>query len=107
MHRDNDRQAGPCTPPDDDVFVHGLGVEVGRDHDGSCRALAGTGSTVGRWLAPTSSKRTSFGEDGKIPVVDEFDTAIIQHLQTHARQTNRELARAVGIAPSTCLERVR
>ncbi len=39
--------------------------------------------------------------------VDELDTAIIEHLQTDARQTNRELARAVGIAPSTCLERVR
>lgn len=39
--------------------------------------------------------------------VDELDAAIIQHLQQDARQTNRELARAVGIAPSTCLERVR
>lgn len=29
------------------------------------------------------------------------------HLQADARQTNRELARTVGIAPSTCLERVR
>jgi DNA-binding Lrp family transcriptional regulator len=40
-------------------------------------------------------------------VVDELDAAIAQHLQTNARQTNRELARALGIAPSTCLERVR
>ncbi|MEU4558679.1 Lrp/AsnC family transcriptional regulator [Actinoplanes sp. NPDC023936] len=39
--------------------------------------------------------------------MDELDTAIVEHLQTNARQTNRELARAVGIAPSTCLERVR
>jgi DNA-binding Lrp family transcriptional regulator len=39
--------------------------------------------------------------------VDELDSAIIRHLQTDARQTNRDLARAVGIAPSTCLERVR
>lgn len=39
--------------------------------------------------------------------MDELDAAIIQHLQTNARQTNRELARAAGIAPSTCLERVR
>ena len=39
--------------------------------------------------------------------MDELDSAIIQHLQTNARQTNRDLARAVGIAPSTCLERVR
>ncbi|GAA3645524.1 Lrp/AsnC family transcriptional regulator [Nonomuraea antimicrobica] len=28
-------------------------------------------------------------------------------LQTDARQSNRELARQLGIAPSTCLERVR
>lgn len=39
--------------------------------------------------------------------MDELDSAIVAHLQTDARQTNRELARAVGIAPSTCLERVR
>jgi DNA-binding Lrp family transcriptional regulator len=39
--------------------------------------------------------------------VDELDAAIVRHLQQDARQTNRELARAVGIAPSTCLERVR
>ena len=42
-----------------------------------------------------------------MPLVDELDSAIVGHLQTNARQTNRELARAVGIAPSTCLERVR
>jgi DNA-binding Lrp family transcriptional regulator len=39
--------------------------------------------------------------------VDELDAAIVGRLQTDARQTNRELARAVGVAPSTCLERVR
>ncbi|GLY05470.1 MULTISPECIES: Lrp/AsnC family transcriptional regulator [Actinoplanes] len=39
--------------------------------------------------------------------MDEIDAAIVAHLQTDARQTNRELARAVGVAPSTCLERVR
>jgi DNA-binding Lrp family transcriptional regulator len=39
--------------------------------------------------------------------VDELDSAIIRELQRNARQTNRDLARAVGIAPSTCLERVR
>ena len=32
---------------------------------------------------------------------------IVAQLQADARQTNRELARSVGIAPSTCLERVR
>jgi DNA-binding Lrp family transcriptional regulator len=39
--------------------------------------------------------------------VDELDSAIVELLQQDARQTNRDLAAAVGIAPSTCLERVR
>ncbi|MES4906936.1 MULTISPECIES: Lrp/AsnC family transcriptional regulator [unclassified Streptomyces] len=39
--------------------------------------------------------------------MDELDTAIVRELQRDARQTNRDLARTVGIAPSTCLERVR
>lgn len=39
--------------------------------------------------------------------MDELDSAIIGHLQLDARQTNRELARRLGVAPSTALERVR
>lgn len=39
--------------------------------------------------------------------MDELDSAIVEHLQRDARQTNRDLARKLGIAPSTCLERVR
>ncbi|GAA2455334.1 Lrp/AsnC family transcriptional regulator [Actinomadura vinacea] len=39
--------------------------------------------------------------------MDELDTEIVRLLQTDARQSNRELARRLGIAPSTCLERVR
>ncbi|GAA3285323.1 Lrp/AsnC family transcriptional regulator [Dactylosporangium vinaceum] len=39
--------------------------------------------------------------------MDELDAAIVAALQRDARQTNRDLAAAVGIAPSTCLERVR
>ncbi|MET7400504.1 Lrp/AsnC family transcriptional regulator [Dactylosporangium sp. NPDC005572] len=39
--------------------------------------------------------------------MDELDSAIVAELQRDARQTNRDLAAAVGIAPSTCLERVR
>ncbi|MDP9869830.1 MULTISPECIES: Lrp/AsnC family transcriptional regulator [Streptosporangium] len=39
--------------------------------------------------------------------MDELDTEIIRLLQTDARQSNRELARKLGVAPSTCLERVR
>lgn len=39
--------------------------------------------------------------------MDELDTEIVRLLQADARQSNRELARTLGIAPSTCLERVR
>ena len=39
--------------------------------------------------------------------MDELDSEIVALLQSNARQSNRELARRVGIAPSTCLERVR
>src|ERR1044071_3687231 len=39
--------------------------------------------------------------------LDDIDSAIIAQLQLDARQSNRELARRVGIAASTCLERVR
>jgi len=39
--------------------------------------------------------------------MDELDSAIVAELQRDARQTNRELARRLEVAPSTCLERVR
>ncbi|MFC3997900.1 Lrp/AsnC family transcriptional regulator [Nocardiopsis sediminis] len=39
--------------------------------------------------------------------MDELDSEIIRILQTDARLSNRELARRLGVAPSTCLERVR
>jgi DNA-binding Lrp family transcriptional regulator len=47
------------------------------------------------------------GIDARIPVMDELDAAITRLLQADARQSNRELARRLGVAPSTCLERVR
>lgn len=40
-------------------------------------------------------------------MLDELDSAIVRLLQEDARQTNRDIARKVGIAPSTCLERTR
>jgi DNA-binding Lrp family transcriptional regulator len=40
-------------------------------------------------------------------VMDELDAEIIRLLQSDARLSNRELARRLSIAPSTCLERVR
>jgi DNA-binding Lrp family transcriptional regulator len=39
--------------------------------------------------------------------LDRTDFAILALLQNNARLSNKELARRLGIAPSTCLERVR
>jgi len=41
------------------------------------------------------------------PVLDRTDKAIVRELQNDARLSNKELAERVGVAPSTCLERVR
>ena len=38
---------------------------------------------------------------------DRIDDAILTSLQNNARMSNKELAAAVGLAPSSCLERVR
>ncbi|GAB2755524.1 DNA-binding Lrp family transcriptional regulator [Amycolatopsis magusensis] len=40
-------------------------------------------------------------------MLDELDSAIVRLLQEDARQSNRDIARKIGIAPSTCLERTR
>jgi DNA-binding Lrp family transcriptional regulator len=42
-----------------------------------------------------------------ISAMDELDAELTRLLQADARQSNRELARRLGIAPSTCLDRVR
>jgi DNA-binding Lrp family transcriptional regulator len=39
--------------------------------------------------------------------LDSVDRALLRELQKDARQTNKALAEAVGVAPSTCLERIR
>jgi DNA-binding Lrp family transcriptional regulator len=39
--------------------------------------------------------------------LDSVDEALLRELQNDARQTNKSLAEKVGVAPSTCLERVR
>jgi DNA-binding Lrp family transcriptional regulator len=39
--------------------------------------------------------------------LDELDRQLLAALQNDARQTNRDLAEAAGVAPSTSLERVR
>jgi DNA-binding Lrp family transcriptional regulator len=42
-----------------------------------------------------------------MPDLDELDTAILLELQADARRTNRDVAAAVGIAPTTALDRTR
>lgn len=39
--------------------------------------------------------------------LDRIDTELIRELQNNARLSNKELAARVGLAPSSCLERVR
>lgn len=39
--------------------------------------------------------------------IDAVDRQILAELQSNARMTNKALAAAVGVAPSTCLDRVR
>jgi DNA-binding Lrp family transcriptional regulator len=45
--------------------------------------------------------------DVEARTMDALDRAILRCLQRDGRQTNRDLAEAVGIAPSTALERTR
>jgi DNA-binding Lrp family transcriptional regulator len=39
--------------------------------------------------------------------MDELDTAILAELQSDARKTNRDIAAAVGVSPTTALDRTR
>lgn len=39
--------------------------------------------------------------------MDELDTAILRELQRDARRTNRDIAAAVGVSPTTALDRTR
>jgi DNA-binding Lrp family transcriptional regulator len=43
----------------------------------------------------------------RIAVLDAIDRALLRELENDARQTNRELAAAVGVVPSTSLLRIR
>jgi DNA-binding Lrp family transcriptional regulator len=51
--------------------------------------------------------RTSFGKGADFGMLNELDQALLLALQHDARQTNRDLAAATGVSPSTSLERVR
>jgi len=48
-----------------------------------------------------------FGQSGVEGDVDELDAALLRELQRDARRTNRHVAEAVGVSPSTALERTR
>src|SRR5260370_9601998 len=39
--------------------------------------------------------------------LEELDTALLHELQRDARRTNRDIAAAVGVAPTTALDRTR
>ena len=43
----------------------------------------------------------------EVPNLDEVDAAILRQLQNDARKTNRDIAEAINVAPSTSLERIR
>ena len=42
-----------------------------------------------------------------MPGLDELDKAILGELQSDARRTNRDIAAAVGVSPTTALDRTR
>jgi DNA-binding Lrp family transcriptional regulator len=42
-----------------------------------------------------------------VPYIDDLDAALLRELQRDARRTNRDLAAAVGVAPTTALDRIR
>lgn len=43
----------------------------------------------------------------KMESLDELDTAILRELHLDARRTNRDIAAAVGVSPTTALDRTR
>jgi Lrp/AsnC family transcriptional regulator, leucine-responsive regulatory protein len=42
-----------------------------------------------------------------LPQLDQIDRDILDHLQTHAKLTNAQLAQYIGLSPASTLERVR
>jgi DNA-binding Lrp family transcriptional regulator len=54
-------------------------------------------------MSPTNKTR----KQAKYSALDRIDCGIVDALQLDARLSNKELAAKVGLAPSSCLERVR
>jgi DNA-binding Lrp family transcriptional regulator len=48
-----------------------------------------------------------YGYYAAMAELDELDTAILRELQVDARRTNRDIAAAVGVSPTTALDRTR
>lgn len=57
--------------------------------------------------AAVAANSVRFDGPGRPPALDRVDRAILEQLAHDARMPNNALAAAVGVAPSTCLGRVR
>lgn len=53
------------------------------------------------------AKQNYIRKHTKMSNLDRIDRQLVQLLQNNGRLSNKELAAAVGLAPSTCLERIR
>jgi DNA-binding Lrp family transcriptional regulator len=51
--------------------------------------------------------RFSYEKRALMADLDELDTAILREMQADARRTNRDIAAAVGVSPTTALDRTR
>jgi DNA-binding Lrp family transcriptional regulator len=58
-------------------------------------------------VARASSSNHLRGSEPEPAALDDVDRELLRHLAADARITNAALAEAVGVAPSTCLSRVR
>lgn len=65
------------------------------------------GTTLGNRATRTQAVRTTYGYAAGMTDLDALDTAILRELQDDARRTNRDVAAAVGVAPTTALDRTR
>ena len=53
------------------------------------------------------SKQNYIRNNGLVNDLDRIDRQLVQLLQNNGRLSNKELAAQVGLAPSSCLERIR
>ena len=62
---------------------------------------------IGTTSPPIQTSRILFDQRCHYGGMDELDSAIVAALQADGRRSNRDLAAALGVSPSTTLERVR